>query len=70
MNKQLCKLCNAINAILKDYFAGYLILDCYGTNKLCWTMKEAESWLAYCGKNVKIVETYDYRIIVQRIQGV
>jgi hypothetical protein len=55
--------------IAKDYFAGYNLVCNYGTNKLFWTMKGAESWLHACGDRAYILETYDFQIIASRIQS-
>lgn len=56
----------AIDALLRDYFAPYVIMDNYGTYKLCWSMKEAETWMPYCGNECFIMETYDYCTLVAR----
>ena len=70
INKPFCKVCTFLHNMLKDYFAPYLVTCSYGTDRLCWTLKEAESWIKYCGKNARIVGTYDYNIVIQRVQGV
>ena len=69
VNKPFCKLCSYVHSVLKDYFAPYLVTCSYGTDRLCWTLKDAESWIKYCGKDAVIVGTYDYNVIVQRVQG-
>lgn len=56
--------------IAKDYFAPYAVTCNYGTNKLCWTMAGAESWLSSCGDKAYILETYDYKILVSRTQNI
>lgn len=63
------KILRTIDSIARDYFAGYIVCDEMGTHILCWTMDEAFSWLSFCGKNAKIVESYDYKVLVSRTQG-
>lgn len=63
------KASKAINAVAKDYFAGYIIVDSYGTKILCWTYAGAHAWLAYCSGNAAILETYDGAILAQRVIG-
>jgi hypothetical protein len=58
----------SLNDSSKQYFAGYLVTDNYGTNILCWTMKGAQSWLPYCSDRAIIRETYDYAPLVKRNQ--
>lgn len=70
INKPFCKLCTYLHNFLKDYFAPYLLQCDYGTDKLFWRLKDAESWIAYCGKDARIIGTYDRNIVVQRLQGV
>jgi hypothetical protein len=59
-----------VNDTAKDYFAPVVIIDNFGTRKLCWTLKQAEAWLPYCGDKAYILETCDYEILVKRIQSV
>lgn len=68
-NRTFCKLCTAVNNLLKEYFAPYIVIDCYGTDVLCWSMKEAQAWIPYCSKSAYIMETYDYAVLVSRLQG-
>lgn len=71
--KTLLKSVKAALAILndsaKDRFAKYEVTDNYGTYQLCWTMRGAESWLPFCSDAAYIRETYDYGILVKRVQG-
>lgn len=55
-----------LNEFLKDLFAHYIVLDNYGTRRLCWTMAEARSWLEFCSPVAFICETVDYTIIEAR----
>lgn len=70
IKSDVIKLSSKANAVLKNYFAPYIIVDNHGTNVLCWTMKEAQAWFPYCSKSAYIMETYDYTVIIRRIQNV
>lgn len=59
----------SLNDSAKQYFAPYIVLDNYGTVQLCWTMKHAEAWLPFCSDTAYIRETYDYSVLVKRVQG-
>lgn len=61
------KAAKAVNEKAKEYFADYLVIDTYGTRKLCWTYAGAFSWLAYCSGKAAILETYDGTILAQRV---
>jgi hypothetical protein len=64
---QLAKLCNDI---AKHHFARYLIVDAYATKQLAWTLKGAYAWLPFCAPEiVRIVDTLDFSIVVERRQA-
>lgn len=65
-----CKrLIKNLDSVARNYLAPFVVYDNFGTYILCWNMKEAKSWLHACGDKAFIAETYDYQIIVKRIQG-
>lgn len=64
------KAVKAVDSIARDYFAQYVIMDDFGTRRLCWSLAEAYEWLPACGNRAFICETYDYTILAARIQSV
>jgi hypothetical protein len=58
-----------LNNEAKQYFAPFVVVDNFGTNQLCWSMKSALAWLPYCSDRAYILETYNHAPVVKRIQG-
>lgn len=56
------------NDLAKRRFARFLVLDCLGTKKLCWSMAEAEAWIPFCSANMRIVDTLDFAVVLERKQ--
>jgi len=69
MVKMLKQLVKKLDEVARDYFAPFVVMDNCGTYILCWSMKEAKSWLPYCGDVAQIKDTYDYQIEMARVQG-
>ena len=64
--KLLGKVCNDI---AKRQFARFLVVDCYGTFQLCWSLKGAYAWLPFCSDFARIVDTSDFSVICERSQA-
>lgn len=67
--KTVKKVLAALNAKLKYHFAKYVVVDSHDTFQLCWTVKEAKQWLAYCADVAQIKIIDGNRIIYQRTQA-
>ena len=57
------------NDFLKYHFAQFLVVDCHGTVKYCWTIGGAYAWLPFCAKEyAQIVETRSHTTVAERRQ--
>lgn len=45
----------------------YRVLDSYGSDHVCWTMREALDWLAYCSPHARIINRWTGRTLRVRI---
>lgn len=54
---------------IRYYFARYYLWDNYGTRKLCFTLAQAKTWLAYCGKTAIIGDRLKKKVILARVQN-
>lgn len=62
------KLIRSANAALLAHFAPYIVWDCHGTVKPCWTYAGAEEWLPYCSPRAAIVHAASRTIVTIREQ--
>ena len=67
-NKNVKALATLANDFAAVHFARYLVLDCFGTKKFCWSEKGAYAWIPFCSANAKIVDTLDFSILAERTQ--
>jgi hypothetical protein len=66
----LSQICKLVNDVLKHHFARYLIVDAYGTVKMCWTLSGAIAWIPFCAPELaRIVDTLDFTTIYERRQA-
>ena len=59
----------ALSHIARNHFAQYIVVDDSGTFKPCWSMKEAQEWLPYCGERAAIMGKVSREILVGRSQS-
>ena len=66
--KSLKGICSVVADVAAVHFARYLVLDCFGTKRFCWTLKAAYAWFPYCSAQAKIIDTLDFSTIAERTQ--
>ena len=66
--KSLKAFLSLANDFAAVHFARYLVLDCHGTKRFCWTIEAAHAWLPYCSEKARIVDTLDFTVVAERVQ--